>query len=94
MLTLLDMTQVAIKVYLWNSWHQVLTAEVELWAGAQWVDDVDDQAVGGGPEGQRPGGYQQGHHMEQIGQVGRNIQGVVEGQHEHVACQDGDVIPH
>lgn len=58
-----------------------LTAEVELRAGAQRVDDVDDQAVGGGPEGQRPGGHQQGDHVEQVGQVRRNVQGVVEGQH-------------
>lgn len=58
------------------------------------MDDVDDQAVGGGPEGQRPGGHQQGHHVEQIGQVGGDVQGVVEGQHEHVASQDGDVVPH
>lgn len=58
------------------------------------MDDVDDQAVGGGPQGQWPGGYQQGHYMEQVGQVGRNVQGVVERQHEHVASQDGDVVPH
>lgn len=58
------------------------------------MDDVDDQAVGGGPEGQRPCGHQQGHHVEQVGQVGGDVQGVVEGQHEHVAGQDGDVVPH
>lgn len=58
------------------------------------MDDVDDQTVGRGPEGQRPRSYQQGHHVEQVGQVGRNVQGIVEGQHEHVACQDGNVVPH
>ncbi len=58
------------------------------------MDDVDHQTVGGGSKGQRPGGYQQGHHMEQVRQVGCNIQGVVEGKHEHVPRQDGDVIPH
>lgn len=58
------------------------------------MDDVDHQTVGGGAKGQRPGGYQKGHHMEQVGQVCRHIQRVVEGQHEHVAGQDGNVIPH
>lgn len=71
-----------------------LTTEVELRAGAEGVDNVDDQTVSGGPEGQRPSGYQQGYHMEQIRQVGCHIQRVVEGQHEHVASQDGNVIPH
>lgn len=58
------------------------------------MDDVDDQTVGGGPQRERPRGYQQGHHVEQVGQVGRHIQRIVEGQHEHVAGQDGDVVPH
>lgn len=58
------------------------------------MDDVDDQAVGGGSERQRPGGYEQRHHMEQVRQVGRHVQGVVKGQHEHVPGQDGDVVPH
>lgn len=58
------------------------------------MDDVDNQTVGGGPKGQRPSGYQQGHHVEQVWQVGCNIQGIVEGQHEHVACQNGNVVPH
>lgn len=34
-----------------------LTTEVELRAGAEGVDNVDDQTVSGGPEGQRPSGY-------------------------------------
>ena len=71
-----------------------LTAEVQLGAGAERVDDVDDQPVRGGAEGQRPGGHQQCHHVEEVGQVGRHVQRVVEGQHQHVARQDGDVVPH
>ena len=58
------------------------------------MDDVDDQTMGGRPKRQRPCSYQQGHHVEQVGQVGCNIQGVIEGQHEHVACQDGNIVPH
>lgn len=58
------------------------------------MDDVDNQTMGGRPKRQWPSGYQQGHHMEQVGQVSCNIQGIVEGQHEHITCQDGDVVPH
>lgn len=72
----------------------VLTTEVQLRAGAQGVDYVDHQAVGGSPKRQWPGGDQQGHHVEEVRQVGGHVQGVVEGKHEHVARQDGDVVPH
>lgn len=71
-----------------------LTSEVELGAGAERVDYVDDQAVCGGAEGQGAGGHQQSDHVEQVGQVSGHVQRVVEGQHEHVTGQDGDVIPH
>lgn len=71
-----------------------LTTEIELGAGAERVDDVDHQAVCGSPEGEWPRGDQQGHNMEQVRQVGRDVQRVVERQHEHVASQDGDVVPH
>lgn len=71
-----------------------LTAKVELRASAERVDDVNDEAVGGGAQRERPCGHQQRHHVKQVGQVSRHVQQVVEGQHEHVACQDGDVVPH
>lgn len=71
-----------------------LTAEIELRAGAERVDDVDDEAVGGGAQRERPCGHQQRHHVKQVRQVSRHVQQVVEGQHEHVACQDGNVVPH
>lgn len=58
------------------------------------MDDVDDQAVRGRPERQRSRGHQQGHDVEEVGQVGGHVQRVVEGEHEHVPGQDGDVIPH
>lgn len=72
----------------------LLTTEVELGAGTEGVDYVDDQAVCGGAEGQGAGGHQQSDHVEQVGQVSGHVQRVVEGQHEHVTGQDGDVIPH
>lgn len=71
-----------------------LTAEAQLGACAEGVDDVDNQAMRGCPKRQRPRGHQQGHNMEEVGQVSGDIQRVVEGQHEHVPGQDGDVIPH
>lgn len=58
------------------------------------MDDVNDEAVCGGAQREWPCGYQQCHHMKQVGQMSCNIQQVIEGQHEHVACQDGNVIPH
>lgn len=44
----------------------VLTTEVELWAGAEGVDDVNNQTVCRSPEGQWPSGYKQGHYVEQV----------------------------
>ncbi len=32
--------------------------------------------------------------MEQVGQMSGHVQRVVEGEHEHITGQDGDVIPH
>lgn len=58
------------------------------------MDDVDDQAVRGSAERQRAGGHEQGDHVKEVGQVGSHVQGVVEGQHEHVAGEDGNVVPH
>lgn len=58
------------------------------------MDDVDDQTVSGGPEGEGAGSHQQRHYMKQVGQMGRHVQRVVERQHQHVTCQDCDVIPH
>lgn len=71
-----------------------LTAEAQLRARAEGVDDVDNQAMRGCPKRQRPCGHQESHNMEEVGQVSGDIQRVVEGQHEHVPGQDGDVIPH
>lgn len=36
------------------------------------MDDVDDQAVGGGPQRQRPSTHQQGHDVEQERQMTSN----------------------
>lgn len=71
-----------------------LTAEVELWAGAERVNDVDNEAMRWRSEWQRAGGYQQSDDMEQVGQMSGHVQRVVEGEHEHITGQDGDVIPH
>lgn len=55
--------------------------------------DVDHQAVCTGTHTKRAWAYEQRDGMEQVGQVARHVQAVVERQHEQVACQDGDVVP-
>lgn len=44
----------------------------ELSTGTKRVDDVDDQAVGGSPQRQRPSTHQQGHDVEQERQMTSN----------------------
>lgn len=58
------------------------------------MDDVNDQAMGGGSEGQGSCSHQQSDHMEEVRQVGCHIQRVIKREHEHVTSQDGDIIPH
>lgn len=41
-----------------------LTTEVKLWACAERVDDVNDEAMRRRSEGQRAGGHQQGDNVE------------------------------
>ena len=70
------------------------TCEAELWACAETVYDVDDEAVRAGAQWQGAGRHQERHDVEEEGQVRRHVQGVVEGQHEEVAEEDRDVVPH
>lgn len=56
-----------------NSYTCLLT-EAQLGAGAQAVDDIDDQAMGGGSQGQGTSRHQQGHYVEEEGQVTGHIQ--------------------
>lgn len=44
----------------------------ELCTGTERVDDVDDQAVSGGPQRQGPSTHQQGHNVEQERQMTSN----------------------
>lgn len=61
-----------------------LTAKVELWTSAQRMNDVDDQAVGGSSKGKWTSGHQQGHYMEEVGEMRGHIEWVVKGEHQHV----------
>lgn len=58
------------------------------------MDDVDDETVSGSSKRKGPRGHQQSHDVEEVGEMSRHVQGVVEGQHEHVPRQDRDVVPH
>ena len=50
-------------------WLDKPTIKAQLWAGAEGVYDVDDEAVRGRAQGQRARGHQQGHDVEQERQV-------------------------
>lgn len=54
-----------------------LTREAGRGASAQRVYDVDNQPVCGRPHGHCPGAHQEGHGVEQVGQVASHIQAVV-----------------
>ncbi len=96
------MTTLSANVHFWGNYsfktltfcELFLTAEVELWAGAEWVNDVDNEAMRWCSEWQRASGHQQSDDMEQVGQMSSHVQRVVEGEHEHVTGQDSDVVPH
>lgn len=67
---------------------------MKLWTSAKRVNDVDDEPVSGSSEGKGPRGHQQSHHVEEVGEMCCHVQGVVEGEHEHVPSQNGNIIPH
>ena len=48
------------------------TSEIELWAGAEGMDDVDDETVRWGPQWERTRRHQQRHNMEEKGEVARH----------------------
>lgn len=57
------------------------------------MNDVDDKSVRTGSHAEGPGADEKCDCVEQIWQVSGDIQTVVEGQHEQVAGQDGNVVP-
>jgi len=61
---------------------QSLLRESRLGAGAQGVDDVDDETVCRRPHGHWTCAHQEGDNMEEVWEVTRHIQAVVEGEHE------------
>lgn len=73
---------------------QRLLREDWLGAGAQRVDDVDDQAVGGGAHGDGSRAHQEGDNVEEVGQVARHVEAVVEGEHEKITGQVSYIVPH
>lgn len=77
----------------WRS-EQKLTTEVELWASAKGMNDVDDETVSGSSERKGTSGHQQSYHMEEVGEMCCHIQRIVKGEHQHVTCQDSNIIPH
>ena len=50
--------------------------------------------MGGGPHGDGPRADDEGGDVEEVGQVADHVEAVVEGEHEEVARQVGDVVPH
>ena len=48
----------------------------------------------GGPHGDRARAHDEGGDVEEVGQVAHHVEAVVEGQHEQVARQVRDVVPH
>lgn len=76
-----------------GSIFEILTHKLRHGTGTQWVNDVDDKAVCTGSHAEGPGADEKGDCVEQIWQVTGDVQTVVEGQHEQVAGQDGNVIP-
>lgn len=63
-----------------------LTTEMKLCTGTQRVNDINDQSMCGSSKGEWPCGHQESNHMEEVGEMSCYVQGVVEGQHQHVAC--------
>ena len=57
------------------------------------MDDVDDHAVRAGAQAQRTHADEQRGQVQQVRQVVGHVQPVVEGQHQQVARQDGDLGP-
>lgn len=51
--------------------------------------DVDDEPVGGGAHGHRARAHEERHRVEQVRQVARHVQAVVERQHQLRAAGRG-----
>jgi hypothetical protein len=60
----------------------LLTREAGRGASAERMDDIDDQPVRGSPHGHSAWAHQECHRVEQIREVARHIQAVVERQHQ------------
>lgn len=58
------------------------------------MDDVDDETVSGSSERKGTSGHQQSDDVEEVGEMGSHVQGVVEGEHQHVTGENGNIIPH
>lgn len=76
-----------------ESSFKILTQKLWHGTGAERVNDVDDEAVRTGSHAEGPGADEKRDCVEQIRQVTGDVQTVVEGQHEQVAGQDGNVVP-
>lgn len=74
------MERVGMKVF--KALRRYGTWEARFGASAQRVDHVDDQAVRGGTHAQRARAHQERDGVEQVRQVTRHIQAVVEWQHQ------------
>lgn len=76
-----------------GSSFEILTHKLWHGTGTERVNDVDDEAVRAGSHAEGPGADEKSDCVEQVRQVSGDVQTVVEGQHEQVAGQDGNVVP-
>ncbi len=60
----------------------------------QRMNHVYDKTVHRGAQHERSRAHQKRHHMEKIRQMANHVKAIVEREHEQIAEQDSDVVPH